>query len=243
MAYADVTADVLNPEDISDKDFQKALDKLIVQARSEVTDANNLEDNPESEDGDGNGDEIVGGLDYSDDEDKDESAQQGAQYSDDNLDEDDEGENESEGYTFRDFGLVDTSLMMSDDSDNIKVYEKKFPEQAQRLAPKRTGCACALIVKQYPGTRQLLGLYKDDHNHPLKKDNIAFTHIPRATREYIATKLRDSVQPNKILKDLHQGAYLHDAYKDVATFNHNEELYTHTAVHTDFIQLRDVCRI
>ncbi|KAJ7197468.1 hypothetical protein GGX14DRAFT_313609, partial [Mycena pura] len=67
----------------------------------------------------------------------------------------------------------------------VKVYEKKFPERARRLAPKRTGCPCALIVKQYPGTRQLLGSYKDVHNHPLKKDNIAFTRIPRATREYI----------------------------------------------------------
>ncbi|KAJ7818322.1 hypothetical protein B0H14DRAFT_2373223, partial [Mycena olivaceomarginata] len=81
----------------------------------------------------------------------------------------------------------------------VKEYEKKFPERVRRLPPKRTGCACALIVKQYPGTRQLLGSYKNVHNHPLKKDNIAFTRIPRATREYIAAKLRDNVRPDKIV--------------------------------------------
>jgi hypothetical protein len=77
-AYADVTADVLNPEDISDEEIQKALDKLVAQARSEAMDANNLDDKPESEHGDGNDDEIVGGMDYSDDDDEEDSAQQGA---------------------------------------------------------------------------------------------------------------------------------------------------------------------
>ncbi|KAJ7836262.1 hypothetical protein B0H14DRAFT_3460826 [Mycena olivaceomarginata] len=79
----------------------------------------------------------------------------------------------------------------------VKVYEK-FPEQARSRTPKWTGHACALIVKQYPGTCQLLGLYKDVHNHPLKKDNTAFRCIPRVTCKYIAAKLRDSVRPDKI---------------------------------------------
>jgi hypothetical protein len=82
---------------------------------------------------------------------------------------------------------------------NVKVYEKKFPERVRRFPPKRTGCACALIVKQYSGTHQLLGSYKNVHNHPLKKENIVFTHIPRTTRKYIAAKLRDNVRPNKIV--------------------------------------------
>ncbi|KAJ7768603.1 hypothetical protein DFH07DRAFT_1007816 [Mycena maculata] len=55
-AYADITAEVLNPQAISDEEFQRAIKELIAQ------DVN-------SED-DGSGDETVGGMQYSEDEDE-----------------------------------------------------------------------------------------------------------------------------------------------------------------------------
>ncbi|KAJ7847450.1 hypothetical protein B0H14DRAFT_2357176 [Mycena olivaceomarginata] len=67
-AYADVTADVLNPEEISDEDFQHALDSLIAQANEESANGNNSDEETDLEDGEGNGEDTIGGMEYSDDE-------------------------------------------------------------------------------------------------------------------------------------------------------------------------------
>ncbi|KAJ7883038.1 hypothetical protein B0H14DRAFT_3433199 [Mycena olivaceomarginata] len=67
-AYADVTADVLNPEEISDEDFQHALESLIAQVNEESANGNNLDEETDLEDGEGNGEDTIGGMEYSDNE-------------------------------------------------------------------------------------------------------------------------------------------------------------------------------
>ncbi|KAJ7602744.1 hypothetical protein DFH06DRAFT_1351097 [Mycena polygramma] len=70
-AYADITADVLNPSSESDEEgeaeFQETLARLLAQANSEPTDASDS-DESDSEDGDGDGDIGLRGMQYSDDE-------------------------------------------------------------------------------------------------------------------------------------------------------------------------------
>ncbi|KAJ7358501.1 hypothetical protein DFH08DRAFT_653556, partial [Mycena albidolilacea] len=64
----------------------------------------------------------------------------------------------------------------------VKAVDKKLPERTRKIPSKRTDCQCSLVVKQYPNTTKLLGMYKDDHNHPLNVSNLPFTRIPKETR-------------------------------------------------------------
>jgi hypothetical protein len=73
----------------------------------------------------------------------------------------------------------------------VKVVEKKLPERARKIPSKLTGCQCSLVVKWYPNTTKLLGMYHNEHNHPLNVNNLPFTQIPKETREFIAGRLRD----------------------------------------------------
>jgi hypothetical protein len=81
----------------------------------------------------------------------------------------------------------------------VKAYEKKCPGRSQQLADKQTWCECALTIKQYPGWTTMLGDYSNEHNHTLGNGNLAFTRIPKKTREHIAGLLRLKVAPDHIV--------------------------------------------
>jgi hypothetical protein len=70
-AYSDVMTDVLDPKEISDEQFQRDLDKLIAQANREPTDDSDLDSDSELEDGEG--DDTLHGMKYSDDEEESDS--------------------------------------------------------------------------------------------------------------------------------------------------------------------------
>jgi hypothetical protein len=80
-----------------------------------------------------------------------------------------------------------------------KVGEKKLPERVRKIPSKLTGCQCSLVVKQYPNTTKLLGMYYDQHNHPLNATNLPFTRIPKETREFIAGRLRDRMSADAVV--------------------------------------------
>ncbi|KAJ7616248.1 hypothetical protein B0H17DRAFT_965728, partial [Mycena rosella] len=56
----------------------------------------------------------------------------------------------------------------------IKVYTKRHPEWERKIPPKRTGCPCMLLVKQYPGVPTILGNYFKEHNHSAGSENLRF---------------------------------------------------------------------
>ncbi|KAJ7206887.1 hypothetical protein GGX14DRAFT_326244, partial [Mycena pura] len=84
----------------------------------------------------------------------------------------------------------------------IEQYKKKLPDRLRRLPPKRTDCQCALTVKRYPGTSIMLGAYSNVHNHSLNHGNVAFTRIPKATREFIAAQLRNKMGSGAVVRYL-----------------------------------------
>lgn len=91
------------------------------------------------------------------------------------------------------------------------------------------GCPSKLVIKAYPGTTRILGSYKEVHSHPLGSDNARFTRIPHHVREFIAQQLRNKVDPDEILRVVHQGA-----------FDDPLALKDRKVVRTDFITLADI---
>jgi hypothetical protein len=74
-------------------------------------------------------------------------------------------------------------------SGGRKKYKKKFPQQERNVTNKRCGCTCCLVVKSYPNTEHVLGLYEDKHSHMTGQDNAQFTCLPLETRLRIAEML------------------------------------------------------
>ncbi|KAJ7511851.1 hypothetical protein B0H11DRAFT_1700081 [Mycena galericulata] len=119
----------------------------------------------------------------------------------------------------------------------IKTYLKSHPEWNRKIETKRTDCKCRLLVKQYPGISTVLGDYRDEHDHKLGNANLRFTQIPKETREHIAALLRLKLEPDHILRLIHQGVYDND---DLFERDLDSDF---VAARTEFIQLRDIRRI
>ncbi|KAF9070339.1 hypothetical protein BDP27DRAFT_1402045 [Rhodocollybia butyracea] len=77
----------------------------------------------------------------------------------------------------------------------------------RKIARKRMGCPCRLVVKSYPDTAVILGKYESHHNHDIGNANLRFTRISKDTKELIAGLLRTGVSPERILKALHGTAF------------------------------------
>jgi len=80
-----------------------------------------------------------------------------------------------------------------------KNYEKKHPEWSRKVPTKGTDCPCSLKVKKYHDTSVILGKYQADHNHPTGVDNLRFTRISDATRDWIAGMVRMKVKSDHIV--------------------------------------------
>ena len=80
-----------------------------------------------------------------------------------------------------------------------RTYEKKNPQRQRTLEPKKTGCGCHVIVKQYPHTSTLLGRYNPDHDHEIGAANIAYTCLSSTTRERIKMMLAQTIDRSEIV--------------------------------------------
>ena len=80
-----------------------------------------------------------------------------------------------------------------------KNYEKKHPQWSRKVPTKCTDCPCSLKVKKYHDTSVILGKYCADHNHPIGADNLRFTRISDATRDWIAGMVRMKVKSDHIV--------------------------------------------
>ncbi|KAF8149018.1 hypothetical protein BJ912DRAFT_831475, partial [Pholiota molesta] len=84
-----------------------------------------------------------------------------------------------------------------------KAYDKLYLERQQKIGTKVTGCGCSLTVKKYHERDTVLGIYKDEHDHPIGNKNLRYTRLSNETREWIASMVRTGVQADCILKILH----------------------------------------
>jgi len=84
-----------------------------------------------------------------------------------------------------------------------KDYDKKHPEWSRKVPTKATDCPCSLKVKKYHDTSIILGKYHGNHNHPLGVDNLRFTRISDATRDWIAGMVRMKVKSDHIVSCVH----------------------------------------
>ncbi|KAE9389420.1 hypothetical protein BT96DRAFT_834937, partial [Gymnopus androsaceus JB14] len=118
----------------------------------------------------------------------------------------------------------------------VKPYTLKNPHWIRKIASKRSNCQCFLKVKTYHNTSVVLANYTDAHNHPVGNANLPYTRISKATREWIAGRLRDCVEPKYILNRIHQDA-----------MGNEDELYfesdSHLRNRNEFITLADILRI
>jgi hypothetical protein len=80
-----------------------------------------------------------------------------------------------------------------------KHYQKKNPDQDRKIGTKRTGCACQVVVKAYPGIDTLLGKYIDDHDHPLGINNLIYTRVSDTAKGKARELLQQGVQPRKVV--------------------------------------------
>jgi len=64
---------------------------------------------------------------------------------------------------------------------------------------KWSRCSCWLVVKLYPNTPCILGIYHADHDHPIGGGNAHFTHLSEDTREHIAEMLHMGFSHEKIV--------------------------------------------
>ncbi|KAH6905406.1 hypothetical protein BKA70DRAFT_1225782 [Coprinopsis sp. MPI-PUGE-AT-0042] len=89
-------------------------------------------------------------------------------------------------------------------SGGKKKYVKKH-NWTRKVPEQRIGCSCTLIVKSYPGTNELLGRYTQAHSHPMGNSNARFVPLPSETRKEIARRLREGVDPAKVLEQIRGG--------------------------------------
>jgi len=80
-------------------------------------------------------------------------------------------------------------------------YKKKKEDRGRNIPSKRCGCTSRLIVKCYPNTEQVLGLYEATHSHPIGQDNARFMRLPEETRVRIAEMLRMGVTHEHIVRN------------------------------------------
>jgi hypothetical protein len=82
-----------------------------------------------------------------------------------------------------------------------KNYNKKHPEWSRKVPTKATDCPCSLKVKKYHDTSVILGKYYGNHNHPIGADNLRFTRISDATRDWIAGMVQMKVKSDHIVSN------------------------------------------
>ncbi|KAI5823126.1 hypothetical protein K523DRAFT_225051, partial [Schizophyllum commune Tattone D] len=56
-----------------------------------------------------------------------------------------------------------------------------------------------LTVKTYPGTDTVLGLYRDQHTHPVGTKNLRWTRLPKETKRKVEMMLRLGMNTTKIV--------------------------------------------
>lgn len=82
-----------------------------------------------------------------------------------------------------------------------KNYDKKHPEWSWKVPTKAKDCPCSLKVKKYHDTSVILGKYYGNHNHPIRADNLWFTRISDAMRDWIAGMVRMKVKSDHIVSN------------------------------------------
>ena len=80
-----------------------------------------------------------------------------------------------------------------------RTYKKKNPQRQRTLEPKKTGCGCYVIVKQYLHMSTLLGRYDPNHDHEIGAANIAYTCLSGTTWERIKMMLTQTIDRSEIM--------------------------------------------
>jgi hypothetical protein len=83
----------------------------------------------------------------------------------------------------------------------VKPYEKKNPNQVRKLGSKRTGCACRVHLKAYPGTNVLLGNYHRKHDHPIHMSNLIFTRVSEQARGKARELLQNGTERSEVVRN------------------------------------------
>jgi hypothetical protein len=78
-------------------------------------------------------------------------------------------------------------------------YKRKC-NRGRKIPSKRTGCACLLVVKVYPGTDTVLGRYEAEHDHEIGAANLRYTRLPVETRVQIAEMLRMGISRDRVVR-------------------------------------------
>ena len=81
----------------------------------------------------------------------------------------------------------------------VSKYEKKHPDQAQKIESKKTGCRCQIFIKLYPHTGVVLGRYDANHDHEIGLANIAYTRMSHMAREKIKSMLEQKMEHKEIV--------------------------------------------
>ena len=84
-------------------------------------------------------------------------------------------------------------------SGGRKEHEKKKPDWNRKIGSKKTGCRCRVIIKLYPHTDTILGNYRNEHDHEVGSDNIAYTRMSGVVWEQIKSMLVQKVDQKEIV--------------------------------------------
>ena len=85
----------------------------------------------------------------------------------------------------------------------VQYYEKKNPDQNQKIGTKQIGCSCCLVVKSYPGRDTILGKFIDDHDHPTGIQNLIYTKVSENAKGRAREMLKNGVAPRRVVCNHH----------------------------------------
>jgi hypothetical protein len=75
-------------------------------------------------------------------------------------------------------------------------YQKKT-NRKYKVTGKKIGCGVRLIVKTYPNTKEVLGMYESAHSHPIGNHNLRFLRLPKLVQREIEFLLRLGLDSKK----------------------------------------------
>jgi len=96
--------------------------------------------------------------------------------------------------------LKQTYICSCQPSGGLKKYQKKFPDQQQKIKSKKMGCQCHIVIKSYLHTSTILGCYMSEHDHETGLVNITYTQMSWVIHEKIKYKLVQKIDPREIGK-------------------------------------------
>ena len=127
---------------------------------------------------------------------------------------------------------------------SLPKYTLKHPEWNRNMPSKRSGCPCRLTVKIYPGTAEVLSMYKQEHTQMIGNDNLKFTCLSGGAKAQIKELLQLGVHNDCIVsRSTVKLAVTGSLLLQIEIIHEEDSTQTGSATRDEFVGARDVRQI